>query len=185
LSGDSRSAELGQLALMDAMVFFLVSVVISSAILYYSSLGTTVELRDHGQGQADPHELLETLLRSHIGTEILVTLDVPRHIAGDTDIGQCLLLEAEAVLDGMSVQAFGALNEAIGEALIGICSPMYSPHLAVLSSGIVGAAALISILGPPQHTSQIYASVAHLTHDEEKDLLVRLLLCPSALPEVA
>jgi hypothetical protein len=169
---------------MDAMVFFLVSVVISGALLYYSSLGTAVELRDHGQGQADPHELLENLLRSSIGTGIVVPLDVPRHISGDTDIGQCLLLEAEAVLDGMRVEAFDPLNEAIGSALISICSPMYSPHLAVLSSGNAGAVSLISILGPPQKTSQIYASVAHLTNDEEKDLLVQLLLCPSSFPEV-
>lgn len=174
----------GQLALMDAVVFFLVATTISGVVLYYSSLDTPSTPQDHGQGQADPHEILETLLRSFIGTDIIVHLDIPRHISWDTDIGQCLLLEAEAILDGMMVEPFRSLNEAIRDAIYSICSPMYTPFLAVLSSEDAGSEPLISIPGPAEESSQRFASVMQLSHDEEKNLLVQLLLCPSALAEV-
>jgi hypothetical protein len=184
LFGDRARSESGQLALMDALVFFLVAVTISSVILYYSAPGESHDAPDHGQGQGDPHEVLETILHSSIGSEIVVLTDVPRHISSDTDVSQCLLLEAEAVLDGMSIDAFGPLNDAVKAILESVCSPMYESMLRVYSSSDAGLSPIVSIPDVGLDSSQQYGASMELTHDEEKDLHVQLILSPAAFSEV-
>ncbi len=182
--GRRCSGENGQLALMDSLVFFLVAVTVSGLLLFYSSLSPS-ETIDHGQGTADPSAVLESFLHSSIGSEIVVSLDPPRYISFDTDIGQCLLLEAEAILDGVKVEAFLELNLAAEDALSNITSPACEPYLAVLSSGENESSEVFCLAGPAPMSGQRYSATADLSSDGEKSLFVQLILCPSALPEVA
>src|SRR4030042_683868 len=100
MSGDRRRDRSGQLALMDASVFFIVAVVVSTVLLYYSALGRESEVANHGEGSADPCAVLEALIHSSMGRDLTVHLDIPRHVSSHTEVGQCLLLEAEELLTG-------------------------------------------------------------------------------------
>jgi hypothetical protein len=185
LSGARRIGQSGQLALMDALVFFMVAMAISSILLYYSSSGITGTQDDHGQGMSDPHEILGVLLRSSIGREITVSQDVPRHISWDNEVSVCLLLEAEAIVDGMPPEAFDELNDAVLDLLRSLCNPVYEPFLSVMAVEDSGTARIVSIPGVPVQSNQMYAATMDLVQDEEKSLLAQLVLRPAALPEVA
>ena len=175
--------ESGQLALMDALAFFLVATTVSSVLLYYSSSMPIEAPPDHGHGMSDPLEVLETLLHSTLDIEILVDLDIPRYIQCGTEIDQCLLLEAEAILDGMAPEAFSQLNLAVSSLLEAISNPVYEPFLVILASSDAGAVTVLSIPGTPHESPQRYSASTDLVHDEEKDLVVQLSLCPAALSE--
>lgn len=169
---------------MDALVFFMVAMVISSILLYYSSSGPTETQDDHGQGMSDPHEILGVLLRSSIGCEITVSLDAPRYISWDTEVGMCLLLEAEAIVDGMTPGAFDELNKTVLDLLRSLCNSVYEPFLSVMAEDDTGTERIISIPGAPTKSNHMYAATMNLVQDEEKALLVQLVLCPAASPEI-
>lgn len=184
MSGGRGPDKSGQLALMDSLVFFVVAVTISSILLYYSAPRESYDAPDHGQGQGDPNEVLETILHSSIGSEILVLADIPRHISSDTETSQCLLLEAEAVLDGMSINAFGSLNDAIAVILESVCNPIYEPLLRVCSCTDAGLVPIVSIPEAGSDCGQQYGASMDLTRDEEKEMMVQLVLCPATSSEV-
>ncbi len=184
MSGGERVSETGQLALMDSLIFFMVATTISSILLFYSLPGLESESLDHGQGMADPREVLQSLLHSSVGKDVLVPLDPPRHISRSTDISQCLLLEAEAILDGMDAEVFTVLNSDVYSVLRSITNPSYQPRLAVLVSNQAGYTILFSISDVRDNAGRSYSADFELSTDDEKDLLVQLVLCPSALSEV-
>lgn len=184
MSGARRIGQSGQLALMDALVFFMVAMAISSVLLYYSGLGTTWTEDDLGQGMSDPHEILGVLLRSSIGREITVSLEVPRYISWDTEVGVCMLLEAEAIVDGMAPEAFEELNKTVLDILRSLCNPVYEPFFSVMAVDDLGTARIVSIPGVPITSDRMYAATMDLVQDEEKALLAQLVLCPAASPEV-
>ena len=169
---------------MDSIVFFIAAVIISSILLYYSSNVNTMQPQDHGSGTSDPQKVIETLLRSSVGRDVVVELDAPRHIACDTEVGQCLLLEAEALLDGMEIEAFDNLNLAILDDLCAICNPMHDPFLVIYASDDSDATCLLDIPGAPPDVQTRYAASMDLVQDEEKNLAVQLILCPAAPSEV-
>lgn len=169
---------------MDALVFFMVAMAISSILLYYSSYGLPETQDDHGQGKSDPHDILGVLLRSSIGREIAVSLEVPRYISWDTEVGVCLLLEAEAIVDGMAPEVFDELNRTVLDLLRSLCNPVYDPFLTVMAVDDLGTVGIVSIPGVPVPSDYRYAATMDLVQDEEKALLAQLILCPAASPEV-
>jgi hypothetical protein len=169
---------------MDALVFFLIATLVSTVLLYYSALGRDPETADHGQGSADPRAVLEALIHSSIGRDLTVDLDFPRHLSGHTEVGQCLLLEAEGVLDGASVTVFDQVNEVVETILEGISSPVFEPYLSVWSITDDRSEALILIPKNEPASDQRYGASVELRNTDDGTLMVQLLLCPPALPEL-
>jgi hypothetical protein len=184
LSGGSRQDRSGQLALMDAIVFFFVAATVSTVLLYLSAPGPETMVEDHGQGSADPSAVLEALIHSSIGCDLTIPVDVPRHLSRHTDIGQCLLLEAEGLIAGESASSFDRLNDAVGMILKGICSPVLDPYLSVWSTTDSESEALILIPGSEPASDQKYGATAELRNTRDRTLTVQLLLCPPSLPEL-
>jgi hypothetical protein len=169
---------------MDAMVFFLVAVTVSTVLLYLSAPRPETLVEDHGQGGADPSEVLETLIHSSIGCDLTVLLDVPRHVSSHTEIGQCLLLEAEGLLAGESASSFDPVNNAVWTILEGICSPVLDPFLSVWSITDSAPEALIMIPGSEPASDQKFGATVELRNTGERTLTIQLLLCPPSLPEL-
>jgi len=184
MSGGSRHDRSAQLALMDAMVFFLVAVMVSTVLLHYSALGQESKVADHGQGNADPSAVLEALIHSSIGLDLTVYVDTPRHISPYVEVGQCLLLEAEGLLDGASADSFDPVNDAVRGILEGICSPVLEPYLSVWSITDSVPEVLVLIPEGESVSEQKYGASVELRNTGERMLLVQLLLCPSTLPEL-
>jgi hypothetical protein len=174
----------GQLALMDALVFFMVAVTISSVLLFYFSGNRGMSVPDHGPGSADPNEVLESLLHSSIGIDETVNLGVERHLSSRTSVDQCLLIEAEAILDGQPRSAFRSIEEAIWSILERLCTPVFAPYLSVWWMGEDFSEAVIRIPSNPPASDQAFGACVELVNSGVEILLAQLLLCPSALPEV-
>ncbi len=169
---------------MDAVVFFLVAVLVSTILLCYSSLGPESEGTDHGKGSADPEAVLYALMRSSIGHDLTVQLDIPRHVSGRTDVGQCLILEAEGLLAGIPSIAFAPINDVVGKILSGICSPVYEPYLSLWIISDTVSEALARIPEGEPTSEQRYGASVEMRNTGTEVLLVQLLLCPPSLPEL-
>lgn len=182
--GIRKTAELGQLALMDALVFFLVATVISSVVLFYSGPANEPPIAEHGQGRSDPDEVLKTVLHASIGDEIVVAVESQRHISKSTEIGQCLLIESGMLIEGAPVSAFGSLNAAVQSILEEVCSPFYEPRMTISELSDAGASQLISIPSETITCENQFGSSVELSLSDGTILLIQLVLAPAALAEV-
>jgi len=169
---------------MDALVFFLVAVTVSSALLFYSAPGQEAGVAEHGQGTADPGDVLQALMHSSIGCEMTVYVEIPRHVSGEMEVSQCLLLEAETVLAGVPRSAFDEVEDAVAAILDSICSQVFDPHLSVWLFTAVVSKELISIPENEPVSSQKFGASAELSNTGDEILLAQLLLCPPAFPEL-
>jgi hypothetical protein len=169
---------------MDALVFFLVAVTVSSVLLYYSGKGPGAEIANHGQGSADPGEVLESLLHSSIGCDTMVNVDIPRHVSSRTGVDQCLLLEAQSILDGWPAHAFDPVNKAIWSILKNISAPVLEPSLSVWWLMDDRSELLIVIPESEPSSDQRFGASVELANTGEETQVVQLLLCPPAPSEI-
>jgi len=121
----------GQLALLDAVVFFAVSVVVSSVLLSYGETFGSVDL-DSKEGTANPEEILGAFLNACIGSGITIQLSEPRLITEREKVSTCLAIEVEAIMGGLDPRLFSELNDVFTVILGRITNPVFQPHLVVL-----------------------------------------------------
>lgn len=130
MSGRQRSPTSGQLALMDALVFFAVALLISSIVVSQAHLegqnrGSPL---DAGPG-FDAASVLGVLMRTSIGESIWLNTSKPTLVHFTTAVGECLAVEAAALLSGATVVAFDEMNDAILRIAVGLVSPFVVPHV--------------------------------------------------------
>lgn len=121
----------GQLALLDALVFFAVAVVVSSVLLSYDRSDGKPELSS-GSGTSNPGEILKAFLDASIGDEIPIQFGASLTVHQDKQVSVCLALEIEAILDGIGSGLFQALDRAYMTILERITNPVFQPYLVVL-----------------------------------------------------
>lgn len=123
----------GQLALLDAIVFFSVAILISSLILsqsYAESLEGP-QYSDSCYG-CDASSVFEVLLRSSIGETIVVDGLRTFTIHSEATVCECLSMELSALISGEQEDAFESLNEVIigiAEKAVGLS---VIPHIHVM-----------------------------------------------------
>lgn len=184
MSGDDSRDDAAQLAVMDAVVFFAVAMVISSLFLYYANLGEEIKAPEHGSGSADPDAVLGAVLHASVGSNIFVPMDAPRHIPADTEVCRCLLLESEQIIGGTPVEAFGELNCAVSWILDRTCNPVFSSCLSVFLLGGSVPEMLFSIGSGGGPSSQRFNSCAEFSLAGGEEVLVQLCLAPALLAEI-
>lgn len=118
----------GQLATLDAIVFFSAAILVSSVLLSYDLSGT----KDSGVGPTqDPANLLDVFLRASIGKEIVLELGEHVTIRSDDQIGECMILEIGALSQGMPLTVFQPLNQEFSIALDRLCDTTFRYRLVV------------------------------------------------------
>jgi len=183
LSGDRARSDLGQLALLDAMVFFAAAILLSSIALSFSfdSAGTFAG----GNSRVDAGEVLTAFLHASIAESFEIVLDEPVTVTGGETFALCLSLEASIILGGGSAEPFRQMNEIVGRALSDLCPAGFSPSLVVAEKSTGLGDPLFVIPGAANRSEQVYAASAWIPSANGEELLVVLMLAPTLLAEVA
>jgi len=171
----------GQLALLDAMVFFAISVVVSSVMLSYGKDSGDMGL-DPCEGTSDPEMILEAFLNACLGSPVTIRSHDCLTIPERTKVSACLALEVEAMMDGFDPDVFVDLNDAYTIILRRITNPVFEPHLAVLDSDGGDFDAVLMLPQNSQLGSVVLVASAVLPCGEHS-CLVEVLLSAQSLPE--
>ncbi len=110
----------GQLAALDAMVFFAAALVVSSVLLSYVEDSRVVT--DEGPDR-DPAEALSVFLRASLGSDVDLLEDGSILIRARDQAGECLLVELSGLSEGLPKETYDRLNEVLSQILSSICSP--------------------------------------------------------------
>lgn len=175
---------MGQLALMDAIVFFVIAMTISCVLFYYADLENSVPRCPSPGGQADPSEILPVFLHSSIGREIVLELDRTVHVSRESEVSICLELELDAISDGEDEDAFGPLNDQFVSILEAVCNPVYQPYLVCLQMTTGSPETILSLPGQVPQAATTYAASVEFPGSDGRQFLVILVLVPASLLEV-
>ena len=127
MSGRFAKRDDGQLALLDAMVFFSAALVVSATLLSYhvgSSDGTDAE------PSLDAEDALRVFLRASVGSQVELGMEDPVLIRPGDQAGECLLVELRGISEGIPVGTFDPLNRLLSSMLSNITTP-YAWRLSV------------------------------------------------------
>ena len=173
----------GQLAVMDAIVFFVAAMTVSSVLLSYARPPGDRSLEDF-DGDADPAEVLGVFLEASIGERL--TLQFEEHVTVDAseDVAHCLAVEVAALRSGVARAAFADLNSVLERMLRSICNPSFEPCLMIVELGNGAGNVVLALLDPPGAAENVYASSAELRVDDGDPCLVELVLGPATPPEL-
>jgi hypothetical protein len=129
LSGKRRAARGGQLATLDAIVFFSASILVSSVLLTYGIEATeTTETKP----TRNPANLLEVFLMASIGVSMNLDLGERAVIRSNEQIGDCLSIELRGLSQGLPEEAFLPLNHQLSIVLQRLCGLSVVHRLVVL-----------------------------------------------------
>ena len=183
MSGRLRRDRLGQLALMDSMVFFAAALAVCGVLVSYAR--PLVEPRTDLQGDADPAEILRVLLRASIGRPVSIDLEGSHRLDGTEDVATCITVEMHALSCGADQKVFSSLNAVILEMMISLCNPAFEPFLIVydLDNGLPSP--VLRLPHEEADSENRFASSTEIPGDGGNPYKVILILSPAALPELA
>ena len=174
-----RPDDQGQLALMDAVVFFLAAMVVSG-ILFSTVSDTVDEDRSDSCSWFDPERALAAMMRSSIGSETQVVVGGQSLILEErVEIAECILLEAHIIAEGDAGFDFSALNSILSEVVNGICGRSMHAGLCVYELLNGTPSELFSIPRSWTDTRITYASTAELADSGGSVYLVQLRSAPA------
>lgn len=172
-----------QLAVLDAVIFFVAAMTISTVLMSYVRTGAESSLDDTG-GYSDPADVLEVFMRASIGERLTLLLDTQVCIEPSEEVASCLAAEVAALRQGVAPEAFADLDSLMERILRSISSPALEPHLLVLEPGDPSPKTLMTLGGAPDRGECSYASSCTLGMQGGAECLVELVLCPPAPPEL-
>lgn len=170
----------GQLATLDAIVFFSASILVSSTLLAYA---LPEGERGLDEIDIDPASMLEVLLRASVGEEIRLEVNGMALIRANDEIGECLMAEVHALGEGVDIAAFDALNGALARIMNSVCGPCISPHLSVLDKE--DDSVVLALPDLASDSRNAFASSLELTDLDGSRYIVELVLLPAAPLEIA
>lgn len=164
----------GQLALMDALVFLAVAILVSSAMMGHvgDPAGDALSFSD-----AMPHptvDILTVLMRASLGVQMTVDLGRELALPADTSFAECLLLEARAMLGGADEAAFGAFEARLLDVLDSLLGPSLRGHIHVSVSEDVEPP-LVCIEHSPVESLQVSAASQRLSDDGVRTTAILLV----------
>ena len=180
MSGRIDRKDLGQLAVMDAVVFFAGAILVSSVLLSYSGEPATTH-----QESADSLEvahLLDSVLSSSIGSNLTIVYDQSIQVSRQALVRDCLAVEGDCLFRGGETDGFADLNTIVLEMLGAGAPPVRAPHLLFVYKSY--SEPLLALPHLPDHVDERFASHVTLTLEGGSEILVVLVLCPSAPSEL-
>ena len=184
MSGRCTRASFGQLALIDAVIFFVISTAVSSLMLYYADAEAVDQAPAMPEGQFDPNAVLRVFLHASLGADVTLGLDGGTHILASSDVAECIHIELEALALGADAGQFELLNQRLLLMLRGTCSVLLTPYLIATWLSEDCHKTLLAIpIEPPQSRTR-YAGSVEMSGLDESSFLLTLILVPASLSEV-
>ncbi len=174
-----RTDSFAQLALVDAVVFFLAAAIVSELLI---SLGCLDEFDSDLTSEPvgyDPDELSEAFLRSSLGVGL--TVKVSGHDLRLTErdpILDCLLLEAHAIALGEGESDFSVLNIRLGEILNSVLGPFVEPSLRLVDITNGTPTVLVSLPSEWGEAESAYSASTEISDGTGRAYLIQLRLVP-------
>lgn len=184
MCGRMRGDRRGQLALMDAVVFFSIAMLVSGIIVIHSGTVLRGEAIISDDASTRTEEMLHVLLASSIGERMSIALVPELTIAGHETISECLSAELYALTCGADTTAFARLNEAVASAIRAMCGPAMSACLLVLGPDGSSESVLLAIPRLCEPDMLAYSSSFGLPCAGGLLFTVCLVLEPAAFPEL-
>jgi len=184
LSGARGRTRAGQLALMDAIVFFSVAVLISSIMLSrtYQEYTDEVEVQEFDAAY-DVSSFLEVLLRGSIGEGMILNVSGLITIRPTTTVSECLAMEASALLNGKSLETFQGMNDLILIIAGRMAGQQVVPHVWILHSLNDSWIPVVEIENRSPMSENRHAASFDLPADGADRCRVTVVLEPALLPE--
>lgn len=176
-----KSDDDGQLALLDAMVFFAIALVISSSLLGLS--------RDRSGESDDRWQMpfvesaLKAFLGASLGERVILALDGGVVLEPWERVGGCLMAELHSIRDGLPESEFGPLNAVLLSTLDGIVPGPFTYSLLAYEPSSSPEPLLCLSKEGCTATGDRYASSVPMSDQDGAELLLVLELGPAALPE--
>ena len=185
LSSSERHDRLAQIALLDAMVFFAIAMLMCAVQL--SALEKDVRQLSWPEimtGRSDPGCVLPVLLAASIGAETYVHADAPLLVPAHTPVSDCLAAEAISLLNGLGIEAFEGLNGIVLDIVSNLTHPLLTPHVLLHHHTKDGHVLLARIEGgPPRTGCDIAAASCELPGIDSETVTVSLMLEPALILE--
>lgn len=184
MPGDLRGNSKGQLAFMDAMVFFAIAMLLSGALLAQVRSASDEYSVVVGGAEVDAANMLEVLMAVSIGQTLAITLEKTIVIASHEQVSECLRAELHALASGAEPEAFDALNEAVAEALRALAGPCMRASLVASFGEGSSDEPLLEIPGRCHPAGLAYASSVDLPCGDGVVFKILLVLEPASSPKL-
>lgn len=187
MRGKSWHARDGQLALLDAMVFFAIAMLVTDVCFSYLVQTSTSGLDRPGIERCDPGTILGVFLEASLGRSIVIPSSPEAELERGDQVSDCILVEMECIEGGGDPLVFASLNELFLGILLRICPPGMSPLLvSYCAARLIGEPVLI-VSDPTWTTHEradVRAASATMSSSEQHVYLVVLKLAPATLLEL-
>ena len=162
---------------MDALVFFAVSMVISSAFVSQALReGTSGTDLSDADLLPDPSPVLAVLLRTSIGSAFVLDYGKQVVVGRETTVGEALAVEAWGLSTGVDAAAFGELNREV-LYIAGLASgDGVVPHVWIMMLTDEGWVALAEIEDERPVAPDTRAASFDLPYESEERCMVTLVL---------
>lgn len=182
--GDLRKNGQGQLALMDAIVFFSVAMLVSSIVLVQVGAAS----RDSGDSVVEPPidvpSMLQALMGASVGRAITIPLEPELRIQGQESVAECLSAELYALSVGCDADVFADLDDAFCDILRALSGPVMTAYLLAVHPEGSSDEPFLSIPGLPQASDTTYSSSVELPCGQGLLFTIVLVLDPASSPEL-
>jgi hypothetical protein len=185
--GRSRNARDGQLALLDAMMFFAIAMLVTDVCFSYFGQTSASGLDRPGIERCDPGTILGVFLEASLGRSIAIPSSPEAELDGKDQVSDCLLVEMECVESCGDPLVFASLNQLFLEILLEICPPGMSPLLVSYSAARFIDEPVLVVSDPgwaSYERADVRAASATMSSSEQHAYLVVLKLAPATLPEL-
>lgn len=184
MCGRSDGDGCAQLAVMDAIIFFIGAVLVSNILM-----SCVTSIPNHSQGNSigsdtDPSAILRTFLATSLCESVVVDLGQTFYLDDRTTAAESLAIELLALEAGHDMKRFDRLNSLIYDMLRAVCNPTFEPYLLVLDMDDDLSGPVLSIPCVPEATNNAYASSTEIPGSGAMVYLAELVLCPTLLPEL-
>jgi len=168
-----------QLAVMDAMIFFAVAGLVSSALLA-NSLGGPAEpgLEQADNLRARAADMLRAFLDASLGREVVVLSEGSELVVpASARVSYCIVTELAALENVADEGAFADMNDALSTVLRALSDPHVTAYACVYDMSAPGA--ILALPSPLPDSSNVYGSSCILGEELGAAYSIVLLLDPS------
>lgn len=181
MSGAGENGSDGQLALLDAVVFFVIATTISAFSWCQTDLRGELSVNMTRTQAPRITEMLSAFLKASISTPVVLELPERVVVRADVSISECVAFEASRTLDGCPEVVFAPLNRMLESVLCALSGTPWDHYLEVWH--VSDRAASIVFALPCVHPSVATSySASSLLPLDRTDLLIVLVLAPAASP---
>jgi len=178
LCGKRRRDDGGQLALLDAMVFFAVSSMICATMASHA-VNRSQALEAAALGEPNTDEMLSVFLSASVGASIgLEGLSV--ELAGYESFSEVLFLVSAMVMDGQDENLLEPVLSLCSHVLADLCAP-WSPLLVLSAEADGNMASLLEVGEQAVSDADKYAASQSLGEHGGVGVVVTLVLSPVLL----